>query len=135
MTTIEQLLAAKRDSPGQRRAIELAKNDFKLLSDLVSVRRECGLSQHDVASRLGITQPAVAAFERHDADPKLSTIRRYAHAVGILVGHVVEKDVGQLYDGLWTPMAINMEIRMTPDGHSKNYQAAANKRWDFALAA
>jgi len=31
---------------------------------------------------MGVTQPAVAAFERAGADPKLLTIRRYAIAVG-----------------------------------------------------
>jgi transcriptional regulator with XRE-family HTH domain len=134
MTTIEEFFQADLTNPSQLRAIELAKNDYRFLSELVKIRKDLGLSQQDVADRLGISQPAVAAFERHDADPKMSTIRRYAHAVGILVGHVAEKDEGQLLEGEWTPMALYIKATVS-DLSSKSFPAAANKKWDFSLAA
>lgn len=64
-------------------------------SELVLLRREAGLSQGDVAERMGISQQAVSKFERYDSDPKLSTVRRYANAVGALITHRVERDQGQ----------------------------------------
>jgi DNA-binding XRE family transcriptional regulator len=80
------------DSPEQRRAAELIRNDREFLAALVKVRKDRGLTQEDVAARLGVTQPTVAAFERQESDPKLSTLRRYAQAVEALVTYVVTTD-------------------------------------------
>lgn len=90
MTTLSDLLS--NNSPSQRRATALAEADYRLLGELVKLRKERGLTQQQVAEALGISQPAVAGFERHDADPKLSTIRRYAHAIGASVTHAVSGD-------------------------------------------
>lgn len=71
------------------RAAHLATSDEALMSALIEARRSAGLSQRDVAEILGIKQPTVARFERHDSDPHLSTVRRYALAVGAHVRHEV----------------------------------------------
>ncbi|WP_235939522.1 helix-turn-helix domain-containing protein [Occultella kanbiaonis] len=70
-------------------ATRLATEDEELLYRLVEARKDAGLSQRDVAEMLEIKQSSIAAFERHDNDPKLSTIRRYALAVGATVEHHV----------------------------------------------
>lgn len=77
------------------RAKVLAREDRTMRSQLVILRREAGLSQGEVAERMGVTQQAVSKFERYDTDPKLSTVRRYANAVGALIEHRVEQDMGQ----------------------------------------
>lgn len=64
-------------------------------AELVRIRREAGLSQADVAALLGVTQQAVHKIERYDADLKLSTLERYANAIGALVFHHVEADNGR----------------------------------------
>ncbi len=64
-------------------------------SDLIRLRREHGLTQKDVAEALGVTQQAINKLERYDSDPKFSTVRRYANAVGALVEHRVAPDLGQ----------------------------------------
>ena len=71
------------------RAAHLAASDEELMSALIEARRSAGMSQRQVAEALGIKQPTVARFERHDSDPQLSTIRRYALAVGAHVRHEV----------------------------------------------
>jgi transcriptional regulator with XRE-family HTH domain len=43
-----------------------------------------------VADRMGRDKAAVSNFERLSADPHLSTIRRYAAAIGAMVTHTVE---------------------------------------------
>jgi len=86
-------LGIDADDPTQRLAVELVDDDDHLLRDLVARRVAQRLTQSDVGQRMGVTQPAVAAFERAGADPKLSTIRRYASAVGALVRHTVTEAV------------------------------------------
>jgi transcriptional regulator with XRE-family HTH domain len=49
---------------------------------LAEVRRAKGLSQTQVAARMGTSQSAVARLEAGQEDIRLSTLRRYAGALG-----------------------------------------------------
>lgn len=84
-------------SPLDRRAQILVRNDAQFMAQLVELRKKLGLTQAEIAERMNTSQPAVAAFERVENDPKLSTIRRYAMAVGLLIDHVVEVDEGDTF--------------------------------------
>jgi transcriptional regulator with XRE-family HTH domain len=53
----------------------------RLLDDLVAHRRQLGLSQTEVAARMGTSQSAVARLEAQAADLRLSTLERYAAAL------------------------------------------------------
>ncbi|WP_244629298.1 helix-turn-helix domain-containing protein [Clavibacter capsici] len=77
------------------RAKLLAREDRLLKADLVRMRQEAGLTQAMVGELMGTSQQAVNKIERYDSDPKLSTLRRYANAVGALVEHRATPDVGQ----------------------------------------
>lgn len=66
----------------EARADALYAAQEQLLESLVDLRRSRQISQETVAIRMGVSQPTVSAFERYDANPTLSTIRRYALAVG-----------------------------------------------------
>ena len=96
MSDLEEILGIDPSDPEMMRAMALAEGDHQFLRRLVGLRRELGLTQQDVAERLGIRQATVAAFESYDNDPKLSTIRRYAQVVGLLIAHRVEVDTGLL---------------------------------------
>jgi transcriptional regulator with XRE-family HTH domain len=61
---------------------EMAQRRRALAADLVNVRLAKGLSQTEVAARMGTSQSAVARLESGDADVRLSTLERYAMAVG-----------------------------------------------------
>jgi len=65
--------------PGFR---QMAERRHSLSGQLVSIRRELGLSQTEVAVRMGTSQSAVARFEAGDLDVRLSTVERYATALG-----------------------------------------------------
>jgi transcriptional regulator with XRE-family HTH domain len=55
--------------------------DFHSL--LVDRREAQGLTQKQVAERLGISQPAVAQFEKSTYSPSITTIIAYATAIGV----------------------------------------------------
>lgn len=69
----------------EQRATTFATDHLELIENLVKIRKEHGLSQEDVAYRMGISQPSVADFERYDSNPTLARIRRYALAVGAVM--------------------------------------------------
>lgn len=71
------------------RAADQVEADEEMLYELIQARRASGLTQRELATILGVKQPTIAKFEHHDNDPRLSTIRRYALAVGAHVRHDV----------------------------------------------
>lgn len=54
----------------------------RLVAELASQRQSAGLSQTEVAARMGTSQSAVARLEAGEADARASTLERYAAAVG-----------------------------------------------------
>jgi len=73
--------------PGFR---EMAERRRQLSVTLVEHRKAIGLSQTEVAARMGTSQSAVARLEAGEADVRLSTIERYAAAVGLQVDWQLE---------------------------------------------
>jgi transcriptional regulator with XRE-family HTH domain len=65
--------------PGFR---EIAERRRGLIGELVAARQEQGLSQTVVAARMGTSQSVVARLESGAIDARLSTLERYAAAVG-----------------------------------------------------
>jgi transcriptional regulator with XRE-family HTH domain len=53
-----------------------------LVRDLVAHRLAAGLSQTEVAARMGTSQSAVARLEAGATDIRASTLERYAAAIG-----------------------------------------------------
>ena len=54
----------------------------ELIDELVRARQESELSQTEIAARMGTSQSAVARLESGDLDARLSTLERYAAALG-----------------------------------------------------
>jgi DNA-binding XRE family transcriptional regulator/predicted RNase H-like HicB family nuclease len=48
-------------------------------------RNEVGLTQAELAARVGVTQQAVAKLEREEGNPTLATLERVARALGMRV--------------------------------------------------
>jgi transcriptional regulator with XRE-family HTH domain len=61
---------------------EAARTRRRLITELASRRAELGLSQTVVAARMGTSQSVVARLESGDVDARLSTVERYAAALG-----------------------------------------------------
>lgn len=122
----------------------LAREDRKMRAELVRLRREQNLSQAAIAKQLGVSQQAIYKLERYDADPKLSTLRRYANAVGAIIEHNVTPDLGQSLSlaqttrwensGKLESQAGSVHMLATPASPSSG-QWSASKRTDYALLA
>lgn len=55
-----------------------------LLDQLIHIRTQTGVLQATVARRMGVSANAVSRLENdHARDPKLSTVTRYADALGV----------------------------------------------------
>lgn len=81
------MIARLMQRPGVRKEVERIERDEGALLDLLlKARQEAGLTQAQVAERMGTLPPAVARLERALAtgkhSPSLATLRKYARAVG-----------------------------------------------------
>lgn len=72
-------------NPNFPKMVDAALKERRLLRKLAEKRVEMGLSQKTVAALMGTTQPALARLERGEIDPKLSTLERYAEALGLTI--------------------------------------------------
>jgi predicted transcriptional regulator len=60
----------------------LADRRRGLIEELVQARLDGELTQTEIAARMGTSQSAVARLESGELDARLSTLERYAAAVG-----------------------------------------------------
>jgi DNA-directed RNA polymerase specialized sigma24 family protein len=68
--------------PADEQAARMAADRGRLVRELAEQRQAAGLSQTEVAARMGTSQSAVARLESGTADVRASTLERYAAAVG-----------------------------------------------------
>ena len=79
--------AKKRETdPEFRTAYDALEDEFATLGALLQAREEAGLTQADVAARMGVSQPVLARIESslgsRKHSPSLATLRKYAGACG-----------------------------------------------------
>ena len=55
---------------------------FKIGVMLQQARKEAGLTQEELANRLHTKKSAISRIENHAEDIKLSTLEKFAHAIG-----------------------------------------------------
>jgi DNA-binding XRE family transcriptional regulator len=69
-----------------KEAYDALEDEFATLQELLAARKEAGLTQADVAMRMGVSQPVLARIEsslgNRKHTPSLNTLRRYAQACG-----------------------------------------------------
>lgn len=82
MTKIAELKKRLMDNPKFRAEYEKADEEFSVIEALVRARMEAGLTQTELAERIGTTQSAIARLEGGGVSPSLATLRRYAEATG-----------------------------------------------------
>jgi DNA-binding XRE family transcriptional regulator len=67
-------------------AYDALEDEFVALDALLTARRKAGLSQAEVARRMGMKSSSLARIEtslgNHKHSPSLATLRRYAQACG-----------------------------------------------------
>ena len=81
-TNWEQIKAARGDSPARRRGYEKAGRAIRLAFEIRALREKKGLSQRQLAERVGTTQSAIARLEAGNISPSLPTLDKIAHALG-----------------------------------------------------
>ncbi|MDP2937005.1 MAG: helix-turn-helix transcriptional regulator [Dehalococcoidia bacterium] len=69
--------------PAFREACERLRPQYEFRKALISARLGVGLTQKDLAERIGATQPAIARLERGERLPTVDTLHRLATVLGV----------------------------------------------------
>ena len=85
-STLKQFKARAFARPGVKQAYEALEDEFAFLDEVLKARAEAGLTQAEVAERVGTTQSAIARLRRPLRDsPSIATLQKYAKALGYRV--------------------------------------------------
>lgn len=82
MTKFSDIKKRWLQNPEVRTEYDALEEEFALARELILARSRAGLSQAEVARRMGTTQSTVARLEGGRAKPTLLTVERYAKATG-----------------------------------------------------
>ena len=87
MRTHDQLVKKLMRRPGVRAEVErIEREEGALLDALLKARQQAGLTQAQIAERMGTQAPAIARLERALAtgkhSPSIATVRKYVKACG-----------------------------------------------------
>ena len=82
MSTIARLKKKWLADLSFRQSYDALKPEFAVARQLIAARRRAGLSQAEVARKMGTTQSAIARLESGQRLPALSSLQRYAAAIG-----------------------------------------------------
>ena len=87
MKTHDEVVKALMKRSGVKAEVErIEREEGELLDALLKARQEAGLTQAELAARMGTQAPAVARLEKSLAtgkhSPSVATLRRYVQACG-----------------------------------------------------
>ena len=69
------------DEPGAAKRVAEIEDELRLAAGLTALREQAGLSQRELAKRIGVSQPRVAAIEQ-SRNVTIDVLEQYVDAVG-----------------------------------------------------
>lgn len=86
MKTHDEMIADWMKDPAFKAEYDALEDEFAIFDEVLKARKRAGLTQEQIAVRMGTKAPAVARIEAGGGSkkhsPSLNTLRRYAAAVG-----------------------------------------------------
>ncbi|MFN3853303.1 MAG: helix-turn-helix domain-containing protein [Phreatobacter sp.] len=83
MTKVQDLhIPWVAEEPSCRAEYEALADAFALVEELIRARARSGLTQEEIARRMGTTQSVIARLESGKSMPSTRTLKKYAEATG-----------------------------------------------------
>lgn len=82
MTELAELKSRLLEDPDTRAEYEAQAAEFAIAHELIAARTRAGLSQAELAERMGTSQSTIARLESGSTLPSMRTLTRYAKATG-----------------------------------------------------
>lgn len=83
MSEVEQYIAKRKQTDAEfAEGFESGYSSFKIGVVLAQARLEAGMTQDELASLLNLPKSTISRIENHGSDVAISTLERYAEALG-----------------------------------------------------
>lgn len=92
MTKLATLKHEWMKDPDFRIEYEALEGEYAVIRALIAARTRAGLTQEELALRMGTTQSAIARMEGGGVNPSIGALRRYAEATGTRLKVTLEQE-------------------------------------------
>ncbi|MEW8507454.1 MAG: helix-turn-helix transcriptional regulator [Candidatus Thiodiazotropha sp.] len=82
MSKLQQLKKRALQKPEVQREYDTLAEEFELIDKLLKMRSAAGLTQEELARRMGTKKSNISRLERGNTNPSWKTLKKYAHACG-----------------------------------------------------
>lgn len=74
--------AKKLENPDFKQAYDELEVEYAIMNEMLRAREELGMSQQELSTKTGITQPDISKLENGKANPSIGTLKKIAEAFG-----------------------------------------------------
>jgi len=85
MMTLSELKDELLQDPEFKKEYDDLEEEFQLIQSLIEMRETSGLTQEEIAQKMGTQKSNVSRLEKGNGNPGWKTIQKYAHACGFKV--------------------------------------------------
>jgi len=85
MGKLQKLKQQALQNPEVRQEYDALSEEFQMIDKLLQMRSAAGLTQDQVARRMGTQKSNICRLEKGNANPSWNTLRKYAHACGFQI--------------------------------------------------
>lgn len=82
MSSLQQLKDRALQNEDVRTEYDALADEFELVSKLLTIRTAAGLTQDQLAHRMGTKKSNISRLEKGHTNPSLKTLKKYAKACG-----------------------------------------------------
>lgn len=83
MSDFEKYLAERMKDPAFKAEYDALEPEFSIIQAMINARKASGLTQQQLAEKIGIAQADISKLENGSANPSLRTLRRLAAGMGM----------------------------------------------------
>lgn len=116
------------EAPGAAERVAEIEDEFRLAAGLTALREEAGLSQRELARRMGVSQPRVAAIEQA-RNVTIDVLEQYIEAVGGRLEVIAVKGRSKI------PLVTSMRSAARSASRTKSNKASRTARTSKVVAA
>ena len=80
--SIQNLKSRALENPKVKAEYDSLETEFALIDTLLSMRKKSGLTQEEIANKMGTQKGNISRLERGGSNPSWKTLQNYAHACG-----------------------------------------------------
>ena len=81
-----------KNDPGFREDYENSREEFEILGQIIKLRKQKGLSQKELAQKIGKKQQVISRIEQKEHSPSLATLSKLARALDFEVKLVPKQE-------------------------------------------